>query len=116
MEIQQHSIRKGVVERAVSKNTVPNQKVKSEQSPGMTQSTYKKVIGDGVVLREVCARQAMILLSQVYTPEYYTYTIVLRKKVHYSPVYTTTYGTWPVYFALPLYMKPGMGQSRTKSV
>ena len=50
--------------------------VKSEYSPGKTWSvvpdkeqvkyTCKKVIKDSVVLREVCAQQAMILISQVY--------------------------------------------------
>ena len=66
MEIQQYNTKKRVVERSVSKYTVPNQKMKSEESPGTTQSTYKMVIRDGIVLREVCARQAMILVSQVY--------------------------------------------------
>lgn len=70
MEIQQYNTKKRVVGRTMSKYGG----VKSEYSPRsvapdkelQAKYTCKKVIKDSIVLREVCAQQAMILISQVY--------------------------------------------------
>lgn len=80
MEIQQYSTKKRVVGRTMSKYG----DVKSEYSSGKIRSVVpdkelqakyacKKVIKDSIVLRELCAQQAMILISQVY---FFNYTIV----------------------------------------
>jgi hypothetical protein len=73
MEIQQHYIKKTIVERTISKHS----DVKGEHSPRKTWSVIldkqlqekckcKKVVKDSTVLREVCVQQAVILICQVY--------------------------------------------------
>ena len=84
MEIQQFKAKKRVVERTVSKYGVSS---KSEHSLIKMQSMlsgknlpakymYENVIKDGVVLREVCVQQAIILISQVYILTPYLHALV----------------------------------------
>ncbi len=72
MEIQQHYIKKTIVERTISKHS----DMKGEHSPRKTWSVFLdkqlqekckcKVVKDSTVLREVCVQQTVILISQVY--------------------------------------------------